>query len=438
MSKKHIRWLYGQLPELVEAGVLTADGAQRLQAHYGDAQLRSGRTVALTIFAALGASLIGSGIILLLAHNWEALSRPVRCALSLAPLAVTQLLFLWMLLTRRESAPWREGTAVAVSLCVGAAIALVGQTYHIPGDLGQFLLVWSILGLPMVYLARSTFTCFLYWAAIIGWAGYEQSQAGQAVLFWALLGASLPFVLQEGKRDAESPQFCGLCWAITICILAAAGIVLEGCVPGIWIVVYASLTGLFYLAGHALQQRRPSPAWSPFIAAGQFGVPVMAFIFTWEDVWQQIGWHHYRLTSRFHPVAASLDYVLIAVLIASVVPLLAAAWQRDRRRVLYGAMPVLAIAAYAVSAITGGELVAMVTFNLYMLALGLFTIVAGIRGGRLATLNGGMVILTAVLVARFFDSDLGFIARGVAFILIGTGFLAANLVMVKKSKGGVQ
>jgi hypothetical protein len=49
-----------------------------------------------------------------------------------------------------------------------------------------------------------------------------------------------------------------------------------------------------------------------------------------------------------------------------------------------------------------------------------------------------MLILTAVLVARFFDSDLGFVARGVAFILIGVGFLSANLVMVRKSKGGAQ
>ena len=437
MNKKYIRWLYEQLPGLVQAGVLTADGAERLRGHYGNVPLRSGRTIALTIFSALGATLIGAGTILLLAHNWEALSRPVRCVLSLAPLVVTQLLFLWTLVTRRDSAPWREGSAVAVSLSIGASIALIGQTYHIPGDLGQFLLVWSLLGLPMVYLARSTFACILYWAAIIGWAGYEQSQAGQAGLFWILMGASLPFVALEAKRDPESPQFCGLCWAGTLSLLIAAGIVLEGCVPGLWIVVYASLVGLLYLGGHALQQRMPSPAWSAFVTAGQLGIPVLAFVFTWEDVWQHIGWNHYRCTPRFHPLAATLDYVLTAALLAAVVPLLVTAWRRDRARIVYGIMPVLVVMAYALASLARGEVAAMVLFNLYMFALGLFTIVAGIRGGRLGALNGGMVIVTAVLVARFFDSDLGFIARGVAFILIGIGFLVANLVMVKKGKGGV-
>jgi hypothetical protein len=437
MSNKHIRWLYDQLPGLVQAGVLSADGAERLRGHYGNAPLRSGRTIALTIFSALGAALIGSGIILLLAHNWEGLARPVRCVLSLAPLVITQLLFLWTQMSRRDSAPWREGTAMAVCLCIGASIALVGQTYHIPGDLGQFLLVWSLLGLPMIYLARSTFACLLYWAAIIGWAGYEQAQAGQAALFWALMGASLPFVAREAKRDVESPQFAWLCWGLALCLLIATGIVLEGCVPGLWIIVYASLAGVFYLAGHALQQRRPSPAWSAFITAGRLGIPALAFIFTWEDVWEHIGWDHCRWTARFHPLAATLDYVLTGALLVAAVALLVAAWRRDRARIVYGIMPVLATVAYALACLVIAG-VPMLLFNVYMFALGLFTISAGIRGGRLGTLNGGMLILTAVLVARFFDSDLGFVARGVAFILIGVGFLAANLVMVRKSKGGAQ
>ena len=46
--------------------------------------------------------------------------------------------------------------------------------------------------------------------------------------------------------------------------------------------------------------------------------------------------------------------------------------------------------------------------------------------------NGGMLILAAVILARFFDADLGFIARGVAFIALGAGFLAVNVVMMQK------
>ncbi len=57
-----------------------------------------------------GALLIGAGIILMLAHNWEDLSRPVRAALSFLPLLLAQGLAGWALVRRPESLAWREGT----------------------------------------------------------------------------------------------------------------------------------------------------------------------------------------------------------------------------------------------------------------------------------------------------------------------------------------
>jgi hypothetical protein len=39
---------------------------------------------------------------------------------------------------------WREGTATFLVFAVGAAIALIGQTYHLPGDLGSFLLILDV------------------------------------------------------------------------------------------------------------------------------------------------------------------------------------------------------------------------------------------------------------------------------------------------------
>ena len=45
-------------------------------------------------FGILGAVLIGGGIILLLAHNWEQLGRPARVAVAFAPLVLSQALAL--------------------------------------------------------------------------------------------------------------------------------------------------------------------------------------------------------------------------------------------------------------------------------------------------------------------------------------------------------
>jgi hypothetical protein len=79
--------------------------------------------------------------------------------------------------------------------------------------------------------------------------------------------------------------------------------------------------------------------------------------------------------------------------------------------------------------------VGRVLFNLYLFALGIGTLVIGLRGRRLGVVNAGMFVLSAVILCRFFDEDLGFLARGVAFIVVGVGFLVTNLVLLRW-KGG--
>jgi len=73
----------------------------------------------------------------------------------------------------------------------------------------------------------------------------------------------------------------------------------------------------------------------------------------------------------------------------------------------------------------------MILFNVYLAVLGVGTLVTGLRGRRLGVVNAGMFVLAALILCRFFDSDLGFLLRGVAFILIGVGFLATNLVLLR-------
>ena len=108
MSQKQIRWMLGELPTLLEGGIIDGATAERLRRHYESAAGKS-RNWALTVFGLLGGTLVGLGIILLLAHNWADLSRAARTALAFAPLVAAQLLALWVFNAGKESAAWREG-----------------------------------------------------------------------------------------------------------------------------------------------------------------------------------------------------------------------------------------------------------------------------------------------------------------------------------------
>ena len=66
--------------------MIDSTAAERIRAHYGEPAAFSSSRLAVAIFAVFGALLIGSGVILLLAHNWEHLGRGARAAISMTPL----------------------------------------------------------------------------------------------------------------------------------------------------------------------------------------------------------------------------------------------------------------------------------------------------------------------------------------------------------------
>jgi len=135
VNKKAIQWLYGELPSLVSQGVLTPDSGDRLRAHYGPAEPERPARLAVIIFGVLGALLIGAGVILVLAHNWEDLSRPVRAVLSFLPLVLAQGFGVWTVARRPQSLAWREGVGAMLFLMIGASISLVAQTYNRSPDM---------------------------------------------------------------------------------------------------------------------------------------------------------------------------------------------------------------------------------------------------------------------------------------------------------------
>jgi uncharacterized membrane protein len=105
------RWLLEELPRLVREAVIDEATAERLRRRYAPELERSRRGAVLLAFGILGGVLIGSGVILLVAHNWDELSRPVRAGLCFLLIFAAQLFAGWVMARRFDSEPFREGTA---------------------------------------------------------------------------------------------------------------------------------------------------------------------------------------------------------------------------------------------------------------------------------------------------------------------------------------
>ncbi|HXT51845.1 MAG TPA: DUF2157 domain-containing protein, partial [Thermoanaerobaculia bacterium] len=216
LQSAHIRWLREQLPRLVEGGVLDQAAADRMAAHFGAEDAARGRRLVMVLFGTLGALLVGGGIILLIAHNWDELGRPVRTALSVLPLLVALGLAAWVLLRNRGEG-WHEAVGALWTLAIGAAISLIAQTYHLPGDFSAFMRLWLLMALPIVYVLESTTAGLLWYLGLLAFV-VPWNAADRPLLFWALLAGAVPFLVRRWTRRAEAAGTEMLTWAFAIAV----------------------------------------------------------------------------------------------------------------------------------------------------------------------------------------------------------------------------
>ena len=425
--KNHRQWLLQELPILEADGILTPESRKQLEDRYSEQVATRSHWASIT-FAILGALLIGGGIILLIGHNWEDLSRSTRAALSISLLIIGAILS--ALAIRRGSTGICESAGIFHSLAVGGCIALIGQTYHLPSNTPAFLLTWALLIMPLIFILPSTGTYLFYIALICSWSIVAQDEYGQAAGFWLLLIPAIIYVRQRVRNRGQHGRLS--LWGLMLMLSIALGIVLERTIPGIWILIYASFLSLSGLIG--LRLFPSESGWrNPLLTVGLAGITVLAYILTWRDVWSAIGWSHTRASRGYQEWGIWID---TALTIAITTAWAFAAIQSLRRislpTITLCSFPLFAGAGFLIAVYSDNGWITALLFNAYMLALGLSYLVQGCRNTQLRLINYGMVVLGLLVVTRFFDSDFGFLARGIAFITMGSCFLATNLIIARK------
>lgn len=433
-QNKSIQWLHDQLPTLVANGVLSAEAGEALRRHY-PIESRSGMPLAFLFFGLLGALLIGAGIILLLAHNWHELGRPMRTAVSLAPLLLAQIITGWVLWRAESSTTWRESAAVFHSLAIAASIAMIAQTYHMPGSFDSFLLTWMLLSLPLVYLLNAVAPLMIYLVGITAWAAVHRGMGGDTLLYWPLAALAVPFVWRAVRPDSYSPRSALVQWSLIITASFALGIVMGHQLPGLWIPLYASLFSGLYLAGGLTASTAERSDWlHPARVFGAATTLVLLFVLTWEWPWAGVDPVNRGWRGDVSTAAAWGDGILAMVLLGFLTTMLTRSIRGRRTSdMLLGVAAPVALCGLAL-AMASQSLLATLLMNLYLLVVGIGLVLKGVREVRLGVFNTGMAVFSALVLARFFDSDFSFIAKGLVFITLGVAFLACNILLARRKE----
>lgn len=420
MKKTHQAWLREQAATWVDRQIITREQADEILAEYPEKQIMPSfqRT-----FSALGAILIGLGLLLVLAHNWDALPRGFRLTSVLTLLVLSQAgTFAAMKWHRLER--YREGLSFVQSLMVGASLFLVAETFPLGMDSAPLLGVWLVLILPISVLAETVLPIFLYMAVFFVWLA-DACQAWYIWFAWPLLFALIP--LQRRMEETETRGRGIFAWLMVVALSAAFLVCFRDYFGDFAVQIMAIF--FYTLSSLGIRLDRTDEFWNkPLFSLGLIGSLVCTFLLTFYNMWH-------------HSVEISLGAPIL-LLLATFAAAMFFVWQHSRMTRGDGLLrlssmmpPVIGITSILwLLGLPDG--VAVTIMNLYLLVIGLFLLGRGYRKRQVSIFNIGMLLISALVIARFFDVDMSFLARGVLYIALGMVFLWVNYRMMKQKGGG--
>jgi uncharacterized membrane protein len=423
MSQGHRQWLAGELPELLSKGVLNQDASESLTRHYSLDDLavkHEGLSKMTIILAAVGGLLIGGGIIMIFAHNWDQMGRGARMLLALLPLVISQVLAVLALFPKERGTAWREATAAFMFCAVPASIALVGQTYHISNDFQAFQTLWFLLVLPFVYLLRAKLAAILMMMLAAWMAGLHQGD------YWLCAAAMLPFhFLLEPYGRNRANNTIGWLFALAIAFSILLKIADVSGSQSIAFLVLVSGAASVYFLGSFTEPK--NGFWHrPFSNIGAVSVALILLTYTFQDLWK---YNKSDIGLTFESLFSSISLLSVFAVIGLIL-----AFRSKRPDLMPLSIAVVFCLALALMPVSTLQpwLFAFAA-NIVALGLGVWYLWLGINEHSTSRMNFGLLLIMNLILMRFFDQDFSFIIKGIAFIIMGCAFIGTNLWQSRRS-----
>jgi uncharacterized membrane protein len=419
---KQARWLATECERWVRERIVTAEQAARICALYPDA--KAAAPWGLIVFCGLGATIVGLGIILLLAYNWDDIPRFGKLGLVLGSIAAAHGAGLWL----RCKDGWRAGLGevsfLLGSMLFGAGIWLVAQMYnideHYPNGflfwgLGALALAWALESVPQGILAAVTLTIW----------GLSECRGFDRELGWSLV------LLAAGLAPLVWRKRSALLGAV---VLAGVYALLLGN-AGSWGGGSAAFAATLALSVGLIAAVRLRPAGDEFGRLenvirfyGWTGFLVCVYLLSFDKMAEDL--------LRWRDAAAGDQIQTIAYRWAPF-GLAAALWGRLLMRAKRGESTLvpweewlcpIGLLYCNLLGMTGSAadtLFVSLVYNLIFLGVATMWMVRGCRDGLLRETVLGSLLLAALVAARYFDLFDSLAARGLAFLLFG-GLLFAE------------
>lgn len=434
---KHSRWLLGEIERWTEEKLISPEQAAALRGRY-TAEPAGTVPWGLLVFATAGAIVIGLGVILLFAYNWAEIPKAGKLALVFGALLAAHTGGLRLLGRDGWQSKLGEALAALGTMFYGAGIWLVAQIYNIDEHYPNGFLFWALGALAMAWALRSTANGLLAVVLLAIWGCCETMAFRQPEYWSALLVAGGVVTLAWAQRSAVllAAALAALQLLIALNLASwggAAHAFTASLALGVLLVAAARLTAADrpdFAGGAAVMA---------FFGFGAF--LVCAYLLSFHDaVRDLLNWS--RHSAQNPAVAQAFGWSLFTAGLAGWLWLLQRTLSRREEGVPREEwlLPIALVYCFGIAALgtRGWALFVSWAFNLVLLGLALMWMWRGCQESRLRPTVLGSLLLSAVVLARYFDLFHSLAARGLAFIVLGGIFVAEAMYYrkVRRETGG--
>ena len=195
-------------------------------------------------------------------------------------------------------------------------------------------------------------------------------------------------------------------------------------------IAYMSLFGIFYMVGSSEFFNHTKRRVNGYLVMGSLGTMHILLMMSFHWFWEHLSEKSLILDEPFN----SREFIA-STLLSLFAAFLYLFTNKGKGREGFHPMKIVFVLFMIIFAVGfSSSAAAVVLINLLVLLLGIFTIRLGAKEDHLGVLNYGLLTITALIVCRFFDSDMSFIVRGLLFVIVGVGFFVTNYLMLKKRK----
>lgn len=427
--KKHLKWLFAEIDRWVIDGIIAPEQAGALKHRYPASE--EGSAWGRIIFFSMGAILVGLGIILVFAYNWERMPKFGKLAVIMFSLLAAHATGFRLRHSAGRFKTAGEGLHLLGTMLFGAGIWLVAQVYHMEEHYPNALMIWGLGALALAWALPSVAQGIVATILLVIWNGFEAFDFENPNLFspFMILFGILP--LAWLKRSAVLTALVTVAFLVTLYFSAAQ----VGADLGALVVFFSAClliaVGTIVSRRHWFLQSRPVFSFIGFLV-------YLALLFALSFPHHGSGFLSVNFDRPQHallffgfalPAVVSWGWVIHQAL-------------QDRdlfRRMLridYFAVPLalILILLNCLGVLGLGGWVGAAVFNLLFIFHSVMMIAYGCRSLNLKLTIVGCLLLALITLTRYADLFASLLARSLVFFLTGAALFAVGFYYSKTKK----